>query len=119
ACPLLVPLIEGGYGDHETTRAMLREYLLPFEKKPVQSLILGCTHYPLIEREISSRLKNVKVIDSGEAIARQIKKVLQETGLLSQNRTGDVYYTTGDVPVFSKVASKILGQKIKSRQAYS
>lgn len=96
---------------------VLNKYIPKIEKFHPDTVVLGCTHYPLIRKEIEARLEKVKVIDSGEAIAKQIKRVLQDSGLASQKRTGDVYYTTGDVSIFSKITSKILKQKIKSARA--
>lgn len=96
---------------------LIRKFAKKIKEFKADTVVLGCTHYPLFKKEISDGLgRRAEIIDSGEAIAKQIKRVLQDSGLTSQRRTGDVYYTTGDVSIFSKITSRILKQKIKSRQ---
>lgn len=75
ACPLLVPLVEEGWLDKPETRRIVKKYLRPLRDKHIDTLILGCTHYPvlsdLIRRKIGQR---VMLVDSAQAIALQIKK---------------------------------------------
>lgn len=117
ACPLLAPLVEEGMVKAPETRMILKTYLKPLKHANVDTLILGCTHYPLLEKEIVRIMgKNCTVISSANAaveamedyLARhpEVKKKLTQKG----TRT---YYTTDDVERFEELGSKFLGEKIK------
>ena len=85
ACPLFVALAEEGYINKEATYLIAQEYLEPLIKKKVDTLVLGCTHYPLLKRVISKIMgKEVKLIDSAEGTAMEVKKVLTQKGLLKK-----------------------------------
>jgi glutamate racemase len=74
ACPLLVPLVEEGYIDDDITRQILHRYLDPMLKQGVETLILGCTHYPILRDEIANICgKNVVLIDPAQSVAQQIR----------------------------------------------
>lgn len=116
ACPLLVPLIEGGYGDHDATRAVLQKYLAPFRKTPVKNLILGCTHYPLLFSQFKKGVhENTRIVYSGENVAFSLKSYLirhpEIDRLLSRGGTKE-YYTTGDPVVFRRQAEIFLRDSI-------
>jgi len=111
SCPLLVPLIEGGFGNHAATRAALAEYLVPFQKTPTRYLILGCTHYPLLASSIQSIVgSDTVLVSSGEHTARALQSYLirhpEIERLLSRRETRD-YYTTGDPAEFRRQAEKL------------
>lgn len=116
ACPLLVPLIEGGYGDHETTRAVLEEYLVIFQKNPVQSLILGCTHYPLLLSYFQSIVgKNTPLFYSGANVAFALKSYLVRHPEIERRLSHEgvkEYYTTGDPVTFRRQAEIFLRDSI-------
>ena len=81
-------------------------------------IVLGCTHFPHLKGDIQKLVgANVKIIDSGKAIARRTKFILQKIDGLCQDNTVDIYYTTDDPQKFSKVASILLGQKISAQKA--
>lgn len=83
-CPLLVPLAEEGLVDHAATELIAREYLAPFNSEGVDTLVLGCTHYPILRDVIErSMAKNTAIIDSAEAVALKARSVLLEQGLLN------------------------------------
>ena len=85
ACPLFVALSEEGYINKEATYLIAQEYLEPLIKKKVDTLVLGCTHYPLLKKVISKIMgKEVKLIDSAEETAMEVKKVLMQKGLLKK-----------------------------------
>jgi glutamate racemase len=112
ACPLLVPLIEGGYHDHDATRAVLATYLAPFQQTPVRHLILGCTHYPLLASLIRSLLGNDTLLfSSGEHVAFALQSYLirhpEVERTLSRDATKE-YYTTGNPAEFRKQAETFL-----------
>ncbi len=83
----LVPLIEAGKIHSEELRALLRKYLLPMVEKKIDYLVLGCTHYPYLIPEIKKIVgNNIRIIDSGEAVARQTATVLKKNNLLNTSK---------------------------------
>jgi len=82
ACPLFVPLIEEGFLHHKATHLIAEEYLTPF-KNTIDTLILGCTHYPLIRDTIQSILPDVTIVDSAYSTARELRRLLLERDWLS------------------------------------
>lgn len=79
ACPLLVPLVEESWLDKRETKMILRRYLHPLKNRQIDTLVLGCTHYPLLKQLIQPRIgRRVRLVDSSEAVARSLRKYLQE-----------------------------------------
>ncbi len=99
ACPGLVEQVERGLLDSPETVALLRSYVEPLLQRGADTLVLGCTHYPFL-RETISRLTGpgVQIIDTGPAVARQLRHRLAESGLLARRtQRGSVrYFTSGD-----------------------
>jgi glutamate racemase len=84
ACPLLVPLVEEGWVDHEATRLIVHTYLAPLRDAAVQTLVLGCTHYPLLTGAIAGEMgPGVRLIDSAAETAAETARVLDAAGLLA------------------------------------
>lgn len=84
ACPLFVPLIEEGWLDSEATRLIAREYLAPLQSSNVDTLVLGCTHYPLLKPLLAELLgPDVALIDSAQETAAETARVLGERRLLA------------------------------------
>lgn len=82
ACPLFVPLAEEGWWDHPVTHEVARLYLEPFTKGRVDTLILGCTHYPLLRGAIAGAVgERVRLVDSAEAVAGEVAEALARGGL--------------------------------------
>ena len=82
ACPLFVPLVEEGWTDHQATRLIAAEYLEPMRDAGVDTLVLGCTHYPLLAPVIAEVMgSNVVLIDSAEETARETARILREQAL--------------------------------------
>ncbi len=114
ACPLLVPLAEEGWIDNEVATKTLENYLSVFDKSDINSLILGCTHYPLFKKAIPSVLKsqNIKIIDSADSIALTAKNTLSTLELLN-SKGGDFQCFVSDRPQrFQELAERFLGRKI-------
>ena len=114
-CPLFVSLAEEGYIDKKATHLIAQEYLEPLLKKKVDTLVLGCTHYPLLKNVISKIMgEEVKLIDSAEATAMEVKKVLTEKGLLNRkNVTHLRKFFVSDIPDrFVEVGRRFLKGKI-------
>jgi len=115
ACPLFVPLAEEGWLDHKVTQLVAKEYLGELHKKKIDSLILGCTHYPILEEVIQKVVgKNVKLIDSGTPAAKLVEDYLNGRGLRNQSvHQGVSEFYVSDVPTkFREVAERFLGKKI-------
>lgn len=120
ACPLLVPLVEEGMVKAAPARMILRTYLKPLKHDQVDTLILGCTHYPLLQKEISRMMgKNCKVISSAtaavEAIGDYFKRHPEVEKKLSR-KGKRTYYTTDCPERFSELGSKFLGEKISGEK---
>jgi glutamate racemase len=78
-CPLFVPLAEEGWVDHQVTRMVAKEYLFPLTLEKIDTLILGCTHYPILRSAISAAVgRSVTLIDSAEATAAEVERTLDE-----------------------------------------
>ena len=84
ACPLFVPLAEEGFIDHPATKLIAKEYLTEFRKQEIDTLVLGCTHYPILRGIIEETIgHDIRIIDSAEAVARRIKELMTESGQLT------------------------------------
>jgi glutamate racemase len=120
ACPLFVPLAEEGYIDKEATYLIARDYLQTMLDVDIDTLILGCTHYPLLEHVIAEVMGDkVTLVSSGRETARETYRLLTESKLLnsraSQNPSvqGDHKFFVSDVPdKFAQVATRFLGTQI-------
>ena len=112
-CPKLVPLIESGKTEGEEVRNALCEYLDPLKAQSIDTLVLGCTHYPLLKSEISSILPNAALIDVGAEAAKEVKDYLTENGMLSENGGDCEFFASGDSEDFKQKASRFLGYQIE------
>src|SRR5947207_10176764 len=87
ACPLLVPLVEEGWMNHRLTRSVLREYFAPMLRHRIDTLILGCTHYPLLKTSIRNVLgKKIFLVDSADSCASYVRERLEYARLLNTKR---------------------------------
>lgn len=114
ACPLLVPLAEEGWIDNEIATKTLENYLSVFEGSDIDSLILGCTHYPLFKAIIPKVLHSdsVEIIDSADSIAETAKQTLKNLELLNE-KGGNFQCFVSDRPQrFQELAERFLGRKI-------
>jgi glutamate racemase len=115
ACPLFVPLAEEGWVEGEVPRLVAREYLSELRNSGVDTLVLGCTHYPLLKGVISEALGNeVRLVDSAEATADAVAELLASHELLApaQHSAQHEYFVT-DVPHrFLQVGARFLGRPI-------
>jgi len=112
-CPLLVPLVEEGWQDREVTITILNEYLAPLLKEKIDTLVLGCTHYPILKEVIAKIAgSNITLVDSAESCAQYIRRELERLGLLNeQNKDGLVSLNVTDyVNRFTQLATQFLGQ---------
>ncbi len=114
-CPLFVPLAEEGWISHPATELIAREYLFPLTLEKIDTLILGCTHYPLLRDVIDKVLhKSVTLIDSGEATAAAAVRVLEEHSMLNRSTLRpNIQFFVSDIPhTFTEVGERFLGQKL-------
>ena len=115
ACPLLVPLVEEGWLEDDVTIMTLKKYLPEMITEKIDTLILGCTHYPLLENTIQKIMgEQVRLIDSGKETAKAVKKVLIETSLLNQSeKSGPDKFFVSDIPMkFEEIGSRFLGKTL-------
>jgi glutamate racemase len=114
AAPLLVPMIEEGWLSEEVTRLTVRNYLRPLLEENIDTLILGCTHFPVIRDLIQEEAGDVTLIDSGLETARQVKILLGETGLLNSGESPQqTRFFVSDIPrKFDEVGTRFLGHPV-------
>lgn len=112
ACPLLVPLVEKGQIDTPEVKTVLKDYLLPLKEKKIDTLVLGCTHYPHLLKSIKEILNGVAILDPAEHMAEKLKVVLEENNMLASGKPYYKYYTSGDIEIFKNLALRFLGIEI-------
>ncbi len=115
-CPLFVPLVENGYiqNDNPVTRMVARDYLKVFGESDIDTLILGCTHFPIIHGIISDLVGDgVSLINPGEETARYTAALLTKENMLSQPKEGSCrYYVSDSIEGFAENGSLFLGENI-------
>lgn len=111
ACPLFVPLAEEGWVDNEIARSTARLYLDTLRRSGIDTLILGCTHYPLLQGVIAEVMgEGVRLVDSAAATASEVHRLLEERRLLNIQSDGSISFFVTDVPErFVRVGSRFLG----------
>ena len=115
ACPLFVPLVEEGWLDSEASRLIAREYLTPVAEAHVDTLVLGCTHYPLLKRLIGETVGgDVRLIDSAEQTAAATRRELDRLGLLAPESAAPRHrFIASDAPQqFLALGQRFLGAAI-------
>lgn len=118
ACPLFVPLVENGFiqRDNEVTRLVAQQYLAPLKETNIDTLILGCTHYPIIKHIIGDIMgDHVTLIDSGQEAARLANELLTKKDMLNQTEMDAKceYYISDTVKSFTQNATLILNEPIE------
>ena len=121
ACPLFVPLAEEGWAETDVARAVAEQYLADLRNQDLGALVLGCTHYPILRDLIGEVIgKEIPLIDSGDAAAREVQTLLESSGLSAMQKEQDVrerrlcddldhFYVTDAAERFAKVAERFLG----------
>jgi len=116
-CSLFVQLAEDGWTENLIAYLTAKEYLKNLKETGVDTLILGCTHYPILKRTISKIMgKEIKLIDSGEETAKEVKNFLEKNNLLNtRKKQGEHKFYVTDFPNnFKKISERFLGRKIKN-----
>ena len=115
ACPLFVPLVEEGWFEHHAAALIAEEYLAPLRAAGVGSLVLGCTHYPLL-RPLLQRVmgEDVRLVDSGEETARVVASVLRERGLEAPGGAAveHRFVVSDDEARFRQVGARFIGERL-------
>ena len=117
ACPLFVSLAEEGWWDTEVTRLTAEEYLKPLKEAGVDTLVMACTHYPLLSKVIKEVMGDgVVLVNTGEATARVVKELLGSEGTASEGNQSPVreFYTSDEPELFEQVAAPFLGEGLPS-----
>ncbi len=114
ACPLFVPLVEEGWWGKKVTRDICTEYLSCLKKHKVDTLVLGCTHYPFLKPAIAGVLKGVSLIDSAFETAGAARSMLEKNGLLNISGRKPEYrfYVTDAPDKFKRLGSSFLKYRI-------
>jgi glutamate racemase len=114
-CPLLVPLVEEGWLDDEITRLTVKKYMGPLLEQKVDTLILGCTHFPVIKKLIQEEAgPEIRLIDSGEETARVVGDMIHTLDIGRESTgKGDVAFYVSDIPKkFDEVGTRFLGHPL-------
>jgi len=115
SCPLFVPLAEEGWAGKDVTADIVKDYLLPLKKKSPDTLILGCTHYPLLKKGIKKFMgKGVDLIDSAMSTAKSVKQLISDNSLATpKNSNGkSCFFVTDETTQFKKIGEKFLGRRL-------
>jgi glutamate racemase len=121
ACPLFVPLVEEGWTDHDATRLVAREYLGPVSRQGVDTLVLGCTHYPLLKPLIAGVVgPTVQLIDSAEETAADTERMLREHDLQTASSEPVYRFIASDDPQqFLGLGQRFFGDTIERVEIHS
>ncbi|RLB06996.1 MAG: glutamate racemase [Deltaproteobacteria bacterium] len=117
ACPLFVPLAEEGWVNNRVARLTAQSYLHPLREEMIDTLVLGCTHYPLLEEVIKETMgEEVCLVNSAKETAKEVKRILEEKDLTNQKtREGThKFFVTDNAERFIKVGEIFLGKKLQT-----
>ena len=116
ACPLFVPLVEEGCLDHPAAHLIVREYLKTLKEENIDTILLGCTHYPLMTKLIRAEVgDDIVIVDSAISCAEKIASLLNELDLTNENDNipSYRYFVSDDAHKFQTLGSSFLGLPIK------
>jgi glutamate racemase len=118
ACPLLVSLVEENWIECGETKRILKKYLKPFKSYNIDTLILGCTHYPLLSDMISNIMgRYVTLVDPAHEVVKEVKNILESNGDLRKKlkkSKNHKFYFSDITPHLEKIAQKFLGRKMEN-----
>ena len=118
ATPLLAPMIEEGYYNNYISKTIINSYLVKKSFKNIEALILGCTHYPLIKKEIAEFYqREIQILDSSQITAKALKLLLESKGILSESRVKeDEFFVSDYTSSFEHATKQFFGKEIKLRK---
>lgn len=110
ACPLFVPLVEEGWFKDDITRSVVQRYLAELKSQQVDTLVLGCTHYPLLKRLIGEEIgEEVILVNPSSSVVKEMKQYLQENGLASEAEQGEYeFYVSDSTEKFRQFGQQVL-----------
>jgi len=109
-CPLFVPLAEEGWQDHSSAHLIAQEYLSFFTNLDIDTLVLGCTHYPLLKKTIQTAIgEEVRLVDSAEAITMYLQRYLPDDG--NESVGNSCFYVSDSEEKFYQIAKRILDKE--------
>jgi glutamate racemase len=116
ACPLFVPLVEEGWTENEVVEMTAKAYLGSLKQSGIDTLILGCTHYPLLKKAIRKFMgSDVRLVDSAEETAKEVESILRKEAIARKAGKGAHSFFVTDAPDrFVKVGRRFLGEKVES-----
>lgn len=118
ATPLLASMIEEGFVHDTISRSVIHKYLSHLSLKGIEALILGCTHYPLIRKEVEEFYEPpIEVIDSGEMVAHKLKALLDEVGGRSKALSSHSFFVSDKTDSFERSTRKFFGERVKLSEA--
>jgi glutamate racemase len=116
ACPLFVPLAEEGreWWENDIAMRIAENYLVPLKQKGIDTMVLGCTHYPLLQKTISAIMDSVMLVSSALEVARVVKNTIINNNMQRNSRYKPVYryYTSDSIEKFEQLCSIILGRTV-------
>lgn len=115
ACPLFVPIVEEGFINHPAAELMIKEYIAPILDQCVDTILLGCTHYPLLKEQIQKFVGDgIRIVDSASACAEKVSHTLQKYDCFAQKKNvpSYLYYVSDDPDNFRVKGSEFLGSEI-------
>lgn len=121
ACPLFVPLVEEGFAKHKVTEEIIDYYLASMKESDIDSLILGCTHYPLLRSRIRAYLGDkIQLVNPAYEAAMDLKYILKESGMENAGKEGEhatySFYVSDAADKFKQFANSILPYDIETTQ---
>lgn len=119
ACPLFVPLVEEGWWENDIAFRIAEEYLEPIKKEGIDTLVMGCTHYPMLYNTISKVMGDkVKLVSSALEVTKVVRNILGDMDIMRDERINPVYryYTSDSVEKFESLGSAILESDIHSAE---
>ncbi len=114
SCPLFVPIVEEGLEDDEVAHLMAEKYLKDLKRSDIDVLVMGCTHYPALEKVIKKVMgKGVTIVHTGRETAKEVKNTLEKKRLLSDKPKGGCEYFVTDAPgAFEEIGGRLLGERL-------
>ncbi|MGB7055322.1 MAG: glutamate racemase [bacterium] len=115
ACPLFVPLVEEGWLDHKVTTLVARDYLEPLKKDNVDTLLLGCTHYPLLMKVIREVMGEINYVDASAEVGAELAQSLKDLAIENSGGTGSTAIYLTDLSMnFKEIGERFLGEPMKN-----
>jgi len=115
ACPLFVPLVEEGWLDHAASRLVAQDYLEPLKKDNIDTLLLGCTHYPLLMKVIKEIMGDINYVDASAEVGVELAQNLTDLGLANPEGAGSTAIYLTDLSMnFKEIGERFLGEPMKN-----